>query len=383
MTDQKQVQKGLKGVVADETAISDVIPQERRLFYRGYPVDELAEMCRFEEVAYLLLDGELPTRAELEAFEKQERSARSLSAEQTDLFDLFRPDAAPMDVLRTAVSLEGSNRPEGFGADLDVIREHAIRTLAQLPVLIAADRRRRRDEEPIAPRTDLGIAANFFHMCFGEVPEQEVVDAFDTSLILYAEHSFNASTFTSRVITSTLSDYYGAVAGAIAALKGTLHGGANEAVMELLLEIEEAEAHPVDWVRERLEADEVVMGFGHRIYKHGDSRVPIMNECLRSLAGRTGQEKWIEIAETVEETMKEATGIHPNLDYPAGPAYYMMGFEIGLFTPIFVMSRITGWSAHILEQFAENTLIRPTSKYTGPEARSVLPIDERTSAASR
>ena len=383
MTDQKQVQKGLKGVVADETAISDVIPQERRLFYRGYPVDELAETCRFEEVAYLLLHGELPTRSELDAFEEQERSVRSLSAEQTDLFDLLRTDASPMDVLRTAVSLEGSNTPEVFGADLDTVRDHAVRTLAQLPVLVAADRRRRRDEEPIPPREDLGIAANFFHMCFGEVPEQAVVDAFDTSLILYAEHSFNASTFTSRVITSTLSDYYGAVTGAIAALKGTLHGGANEAVMEMLLEIEEAEADPADWVHQRLANDEVVMGFGHRIYKHGDSRVPIMNECLRSLAGRTGQEKWIEIAETVEETMREATGIHPNLDYPAGPAYYMMGFEIGLFTPIFVMSRITGWSAHILEQFADNTLIRPTSKYTGPEARSVVPIDERTSAASR
>lgn len=378
MTDQKQVQKGLKGVVADETTISDVVPEERRLFYRGYPVDELAETCRFEEVAYLLLYGELPTRSELEAFEEAERGARALSDEQTALFDLLSADASPMDVLRTAVSLDGSNRPEVFGADLDTIRDHAVRTLAQLPTLVAADRRRRRDEEPIAPREDLGIAANFFHMCFGEVPDQEVVDAFDTSLILYAEHTFNASTFTSRVITSTLSDYYGAVAGAIAALKGKLHGGANEAVMEMLLEIEEADADPADWVHERLEKGEVVMGFGHRIYKHGDSRVPIMNECLRSLAGRTGQEKWIEIAKTVEETMKEETGIHPNLDYPAGPAYYMMGFGIGVFTPIFVMSRITGWSAHILEQLSDNTLIRPTGKYTGPEVRSVPSLDERS-----
>jgi len=377
MTDQKQVRKGLKGVVADETTISDVIPEERRLFYRGYPVDKLAETCRFEEVAYLLLYGKLPTRSELKAFDERERSARSLSDEQTQLFDLLRTDASPMDVLRTAVSLKGSNTPEVFGADLDTVREHAIRTLAQLPVIVAADRRRRHDEAPIAPREDLGIAANFFHMCFGEVPEQEVVDAFDTSLILYAEHSFNASTFTSRVITSTLSDYYGAVTGAIAALKGKLHGGANEAVMEMLLEIEKADANPGDWVHQRLANDEVVMGFGHRIYKHGDSRVPIMNECLRSLAGRSGQEKWIEIADTVEKTMKEETGIHPNLDYPAGPAYYMMGFEIELFTPIFVMSRITGWSAHILEQFADNTLIRPTGKYTGPEPRSVPSFQQR------
>jgi len=223
------------------------------------------------------------------------------------------------------------------------------------------------------------MAANFFHMCFGDVPDAKIVEAFDTSLILYAEHGFNASTFTSRVITSTLSDYYGAVAGAIAALKGKLHGGANEAVMEMLLEIKAADADPADWVRERLEKGEVVMGFGHRIYKYGDSRVPIMRQCMRDVAG-PDQQKWIEIAETVEETMKEETGIPPNLDYPAGPAYYAMGFEIDLYTPIFVMSRVTGWSAHILEQLSDNTLIRPSSAYVGPEARPVPPIDERSGA---
>jgi len=381
MTDQPQVQKGLKGVAADQSAISDVQPKEKKLFYRGYPVDKLAEQCRFEEVAYLLLYGELPSAAELSTFEDKERAARELSDEGTEVLDLIRTEASPMDVLRTGVSLEGSNHPEVFGADPDTIREHAIRVLARLPTLTAAKYRRQQGKTLISPRSDLSIAANFFHMCFGEVPADEVVEAFDTSLILYAEHGFNASAFTARVITSTLSDYYGAVAGAIAALKGMLHGGANEAVMEMLLEIDEAEADPADWVRQRLEAGEVVMGFGHRIYKYGDSRVPIMRQCLHDVAGPE-QQKWIEIAEAVETTMQEETGIPPNLDYPAGPAYYAMGFEIELFTPIFVMSRAAGWSAHILEQLADNTLIRPTSEYVGPEARSVPSLDERSSTAS-
>jgi len=379
MTDQPRIQKGLKGVLADQTAISDVLPKEKKLFYRGYPVDELAEQCRFEEVAYLLLYGELPNTAALSAFEEEERAGRALSDEGSDVLGLLRTDASPMDVLRTGVSLEGSNHPEVFGADADTIRTHAVRLLAQLPTLVAANHRRRRGEDPIPPRSDLSMAANFFHMCFGEVPDEHIVEAFDTSLTLYAEHGFNASTFTSRVITSTLSDYYGAVAGAIAALKGTLHGGANEAVMEMLLEIEAADADPADWVRERLEKGEVVMGFGHRIYKYGDSRVPIMRQCMRDVAG-PDQQKWIEIAETVEETMKDETGIPPNLDYPAGPAYYAMGFAIELYTPIFVMSRVTGWSAHILEQLSDNTLIRPSSEYVGPEARPVPPIEERPDA---
>jgi 2-methylcitrate synthase/citrate synthase II len=379
MTDQPQIQKGLKGVLADETSISDVLPKEKKLFYRGYPVDELADHCQFEEVAYLLLNGELPTASDLSAFEEEERAARELSGEMKEVLDLLDTAASPMDVLRTGVSLEGSNHPEVFGADPDTIREHAVRVLAQLPTLVAANYRRSQGKNPIAPRSDLSMAANFFHMCFGEVPDENIVEAFDTSLTLYAEHGFNASTFTSRVITSTLSDYYGAVAGAIAALKGKLHGGANEAVMEMLLQIDEAEADPADWVRDRLEKGEVVMGFGHRIYKYGDSRVPIMRQCMRDVAG-PDQQKWIEIAETVEETMKEETGIPPNLDYPAGPAYYAMGFEINLFTPIFVMSRVTGWSAHILEQLSDNTLIRPSAVYVGPEARSVPPIDERTGA---
>jgi len=379
MTDQPQIQKGLKGVLADQTAISDVLPKDKKLFYRGYPVDELAEQCRFEEVAYLLLYGELPSASELSAFEETERAARPLSEEMSGVLDLMRTDASPMDVLRTGVSLEGTNHPEVFGADADTIRTHAVRVLAQLPTLVAANHRRRQGEAPIPPRSDLSMAANFFHMCFGDVPDAKIVEAFDTSLILYAEHGFNASTFTSRVITSTLSDYYGAVAGAIAALKGKLHGGANEAVMEMLLEIKAADADPADWVRERLEKGEVVMGFGHRIYKYGDSRVPIMRQCMRDVAG-PDQQKWIEIAETVEETMKEETGIPPNLDYPAGPAYYAMGFEIDLYTPIFVMSRVTGWSAHILEQLSDNTLIRPSSAYVGPEARPVPPIDERSGA---
>ena len=367
---QKDIHKGLKGVIADETAVSDVDAEDQQLFYRGYAVEELAEKCPFEAVVYLLIYGELPNDSQLADFREQEKSARRVSDDFLEFLSDVPEDASPMDVLRTFTSFEGTNNPDAFEADLPEIREHAVKTIAKLPTVIAADYRRRNDQSPIPPESERDFAANFFHMCFGEVPSEKVVGAFDTSLTLYAEHGFNASTFTSRVIASTLSDYYGAITGGIAALKGKLHGGANEAVMEMLLEIEASGQQPSDWVREQLDRGEVIMGFGHRIYTEGDSRVPIMNRCLQTISN-VGRSKWIEIAEEVQKTMEEETGIPPNLDFPAGPAYYSMGFDINMFTPIFVMSRVAGWSAHILEQQSDNTLIRPSSRYIGPEERSV------------
>ncbi len=357
-------------MIADETAVSDVDTEHQRLFYRGYPVDELAEKRQFEDVAYLLIYGELPDRSQLADFREREQSARSISDEFHDVLSRLSGEASPMDVLRTFTSFEGAGNPDAFEAEPSDIRELAVETVAKLPTVIAADNRRRRDKAPIPPDPELGFAANFFHMVFGEVPSKEVVNAFDTSLILYAEHGFNASTFTSRVIASTLSDYYGAVTGGIAALKGKLHGGANEAVMEMLLEIESSDRKPAEWVRQKLDRGDVIMGFGHRIYTEGDSRVPIMNQCLRTVADSKTR-TWIEIAQEVRDTMEEETGIPPNLDFPAGPTYYSMGFDINLFTPIFVMSRVTGWSAHVIEQQSDNVLIRPGSKYVGPEERSV------------
>ncbi len=226
------------------------------------------------------------------------------------------------------------------------------------------------------PDPELPFAENFFNMCFGEVPEPEVVRCFDISLTLYAEHSFNASTFAARVITSTLSDIYGAVAGAIGALKGPLHGGANEAVMHMLLEIDTPERAQA-WIDDALATKKTVMGFGHRVYKSGDSRVPTMHQAMLDLAKIKDGAKWVEISDIVAQTFITQKNIHPNLDYPAGPAYYMMGFDIDLFTPIFVVSRITGWTAHVMEQLADNRLIRPLSVYTGSDQRAVTPIGDR------
>jgi len=376
MAETTEVKKGLEGVVADESAISNVIPEKRALYYRGYPVHELAEQCRFEEVAYLLLYGELPTRAQLTAFEQEERGQRNLDKSVHRLMELIRKDAAPMDVLRTAVSLIGANEPEATGADVDTIRRKAIGLMAKLPTIVAADRRRRHGLDFIPPREDLTFAENFFYMYFGQVPDAEVVKAFDVSLILYAEHSFNASTFTARVIVSTLSDYYSAITGAIGALKGPLHGGANEEVMRMLKPFHSPE-EARRWVQEALARKQKVMGFGHRVYRYGDSRVPIMERYTRRLAEHLGFQELMAIYDAIQDVVVQQKGIYPNLDYPTGPAYYMMGFDIETYTPIFVMSRITGWSAHVMEQLADNRIIRPLSRYVGPNERSVPPLDAR------
>jgi citrate synthase len=242
--------------------------------------------------------------------------------------------------------------------------------MARLPTAVALDRRRRHGLPRIPPDSSLGFSENFFHMCFGEVPEPEVVRAFDASLILYAEHSFNASTFTARVVTSTLSDLYSAVTAAIGALKGSLHGGANEAVMRMMLEIGDP-ADAARWLRDALEAKRKVMGFGHRVYKRGDSRVPTMHAAMLEVAARRDGGRWVEMYDALEAEMISLKGIHPNLDFPAGPTYHLMGFDIPMFTPIFVMSRITGWTAHIVEQMEANSLIRPLSLYSGRAQRAV------------
>ena len=366
------VYKGLAGVVVDRTQVSKVNPESNSLLYRGYPVQELAAQKSFEEVAYLLWYGELPTDAELGDFEEQERSLRHLAPAVKRVIDELPMTAHPMDVVRTAVSLIGANDPDAADASPAANRAKGLRLWAQMPAIVAYDQRRRHGLEPIEPRSDLGYSANFLFMTFGEVPELVVVNAFDVSMIMYAEHSFNASTFTARVITSTLSDLHSAVTGAIGALKGPLHGGANEAVMHIFDEIglglgagERAEA----WLNETLAAKRKVMGFGHRVYKHGDSRVPTMRTALVTLVEHYDRPDLLELYESLEAGMTTRTGILPNLDYPSGPAYSLMGFDTLTFTPIFVAARLTGWTAHIIEQTASNALIRPLSLYTGHEER--------------
>ncbi|MBF6060630.1 bifunctional 2-methylcitrate synthase/citrate synthase [Nocardia terpenica] len=365
------ISKGLAGVVVDTTAISKVVPETNSLTYRGYAVQDLAAHCSFEQVAYLLWHGELPTHAELERFCQRERASRRADRSLLALVAKLPENCHPMDVVRTAISYLGAEDPAEDDNSAKANRAKALRMMAVLPTIVAADHRRRRGLDPIAPHSHLGFAENFLNMCFGTVPATELVKAFEVSLILYAEHSFNASTFAARVVTSTLSDIYSAVTAAIGALKGPLHGGANEAVMHDMLEIGDPDlAEP--WLRNKLSHKEKVMGFGHRVYKNGDSRVPTMKKAFLDIAAATDGQRWVRIYDILERTMHETTGIKPNLDFPTGPAYYLLGFDIETFTPIFVMSRITGWTAHIIEQSESNTLIRPLSEYIGVPQRTVV-----------
>lgn len=374
MTTEPEIRKGLAGVVADVTAISKVNPATNSLLYRGYPVQELAANCTFEEVAYLLWQGELPDDVQLEAFTEHERRNRALQPHVKAAIDLLPLTAHPMDVVRTAVSVIGASDatlgadPTWIDPELTLTR--AVDLWAQLPAVVSYTQRRRRGLEPVEPRDDLGYSANFLFMTFGELPELPVVDAFDTSMILYAEHSFNASTFTARVVASTLSDVFSGVTAAIGALKGPLHGGANEAVMHTFREIGSAE-NVKAWLDEALAAKRKIMGFGHRVYKNGDSRVPTMKAALDSLVAYYDRAEVLDLYDALEAEFVERKGIKPNLDYPSGPAYDLIGFETELFTPLFIASRVTGWTAHFREQQAANSLIRPLSAYNGADQRVV------------
>ena len=377
------IHKGLAGVIVDATSISKVNPETNSLLYRGYPVQELAARCSFEEVAYLLWHGELPTSAQLLEFQELERSQRALDPVVKRVIDELPLTSHPMDVVRTAVSVIGARDETEADSSPESNLAKSISLFAQLPAIVAYDQRRRHGEALVEPRDDLGYSANFLHMTFGDVPDLVVVNAFDVSMILYAEHSFNASTFTARVITSTLSDLYSAVVGAIGALKGPLHGGANEAVMHIFDEIGDADG--VDaWLDKALADKRKIMGFGHRVYKNGDSRVPTMKAALDTLVAEYDQPELLALYEKLEAEMGERKNIKPNLDYPSGPAYHLIGFDTLTFTPLFVAARITGWTAHIMEQLEANSLIRPLSEYVGPDQREVSPgesIDDGTEAA--
>ena len=369
-TETPRIYKGLAGVVVDTTAISKVVPETNSLTYRGYPVQDLAARCSFEQVAYLLWHGELPTDGQLQLFTQQERSSRGLNRSMHSLLAKLPDNCHPMDVVRTAISYLGAEDPEEDDGSPDANYAKSLRMFAALPTIVAADMRRRRGLEPIAPHAQLGYAENFLNMCFGEVPEPVIVEAFEQSMVLYAEHSFNASTFAARVVTSTQSDIYSAVTAAIGALKGCLHGGANEAVMHDMIEIGTAD-RAAEWLHGKVSRKEKIMGFGHRVYKNGDSRVPTMKAALARVAAAKDGQRWLDIYQVLESGMAAASGIKPNLDFPTGPAYHLMGFDIPSFTPIFVMSRITGWTAHIMEQAASNALIRPLSDYSGQPQRAL------------
>ena len=371
-----KINKGLLGIVVDETTISQVMPEINSLTYRGYTVQELCEKCIFEEVAYLILNRELPNKKQLKKFIKEEKSDRKLSKQILKDIQKMPKKAHPMDVVRTAVSLMSLEDKETKDNSPEANMRKAIRIFSKTPTGIAAFFRSRKGKNIISPKKNLSFSENFFHMCFGKVPRKEIVKAFDVSLILYAEHSFNVSTFTARTITSSLSDIHGAITGAIASLKGPLHGGANEEVMHMMNKIKKPE-NALKWINNALDNKEVIMGFGHRVYKKGDSRVPTMEKYFKKVSLIKGDKKFIKIYDIVKKVMIDRKDIHPNVDYTTGPTYHLMRFDTDFFTPIFVISRITGWSAHIMEQHTANKLIRPLSKYSGEKHRRVLLLDQR------
>jgi 2-methylcitrate synthase len=370
------IKKGLMGVTVDETAISKVMPEINSLTYRGYAAQDLCSECQFEEVAYLILNGELPNKKQYKQFVKDEIGERSLSKNLINIIKKMPKKSHPMDVARTAVSFMGLEDKETTDNNPTANLRKAMRIFSMTPTALAAFYRFRKGKKIIPPKKNLTFAENFFHMCFGKVPEKDIVKAFDVSLILYAEHSFNVSTFTARTITSSLSDIHGSISGAIASLKGPLHGGANEEVMHMMKKIKKPE-NALKWINNALDKKDVVMGFGHRVYKSGDSRVPTMREYFGKVAKIKKDKTFEKIYDIVEKVMIERKDIHPNVDYPTGPTYHLMGFDTDFFTPIFVISRITGWSAHIIEQHAANKLIRPLAAYNGSKHRQVTSLSKR------
>ena len=371
-----EIKKGLMGVTVDETAISKVMPEINSLTYRGYAAQDLCARCNFEEVAYLILNKELPKKNQLKQFVKELIKERTLSKNLIEILKRIPKNSHPMDVARTAVSVMGLEDKESKDNSPKANLRKALRIFAKTPTALAAFYRIRSGKKIIKPKKTLTFAENFFYMCFGKVPQKEIVKAFDVSLILYAEHSFNVSTFTARTITSSLSDIHGAITGAIASLKGPLHGGANEEVMHMMNKIKKPE-NALKWIKNALKNKDVVMGFGHRVYKSGDSRVPTMREYFGKVAKIKKDKKFEKIYDIVEKVMIKEKNIHPNVDYPTGPTYHLMGFDTDFFTPIFVISRITGWSAHIFEQHASNRLIRPLAAYNGNKYRKVSQLNQR------
>lgn len=365
---------GLEGVVAGETAVSSLTGG---LEYRGFAIEDLAEHASFEEVAFLLLHGNLPTHNELSAFRRRLGASIAVPEEIINFLEEI-PDSAPMmDVLRSGCSLLAHWDEEVGDNSHEANVRKAERLLAQMPVILAARHRLRRGEDVVPPDPNLSLAGGLLYMLLGEYPTREAEQALDTTLILYAEHEFNASTFTARVIASTLSDLHSAVVGAIGALKGPLHGGANEQVVDVLRQFD-SPAAAERWVHEQFAAKQKIMGFGHRVYKTGDPRARFVKPLAQRLAAQTGHTLMEEVAEAIEQTVAaEKKNIPPNVDWPAARVYYYLGLATDLYTPLFVLARISGWSAHVIEQLDNNRLVRPAALYTGPARRRWVPMAER------
>lgn len=377
----EKLHRGLEGVLVTESSLSRVDGEAGQLIYRGYPIDALAENASFEEVLHLLWEGALPTRDELDALQADLSAARTIDSDiAATVRRLAERDEEPMAALRTATSALSSTDPEGTSFDPENHR-HALakglRLTAKFPTILAAFDRIRSGEEPIAPRSDLGHAGNFLYMLNGEDPDEVLAETLDTALVLHADHGLNASTFAAMVTASSLSDLFSAITSAIGTLAGPLHGGANANVMRMLLEVDESEKSPAEWVRNALDADRRIPGFGHRVYQVKDPRAYILSDMSEHLGQAAGEMKWFEYSREIEATMDDELGIPPNVDFYSATTYYQMGIPIDLYTPIFAMSRVGGWTAHVLEQYEDNRIMRPRSRYVGPESADFVPIDER------
>jgi citrate synthase len=369
-------EQGLREVVAAQTSISDIDGQAGRLWYVGYDITDLAEHATFEEVIYLLHNLELPDRAQLVTANAFLTSERELHPFLARMMPTLAQNTSPMSMLRTSVSAASAFDPDGWDESPEAEYRKAMRLIAKTPTLIATFDRLRTGREPIPANPRLGHAGNFLWMLHGTEPDPEDAAVLDTTFILYADHTMNASTFTARVIASTLSDTFSAMTGAIGALKGPLHGGANEEAQKMAEEVgkpENAEAY----VRDRLERKEKIFGFGHAVYKTMDPRATVLKRMCKELGERRGQPKWYEIFAALEETTLEQKGLYPNVDLYAAGVYHMLGIPTDLMTPIFALARMVGWTAHVREQYANNRIIRPGSEYVGPPERGYLPIDER------
>ena len=370
--------KGLRNVVLDKTESSFIDGEAGILLYRGYNIHDLAEHSTFEEVCYLLLQGTLPARRELEAFSGRLKRQRALPPEVLEVIRLVKT-AHPIDALRTTVSAVAAFDPDTSDDTPEANIRKSERLIAQFPTIVCAHESIRRGKEPVEPRDDLSHAANFLYMLGGRDPDREASEAMEMDFILHAEHGANASAFAARVTASTMSDMYSAVTSAIGTLKGPLHGGAAEAVMKMALEIgEPGRVHDYVSARQK-DRDNRIMGFGHRVYKAEDPRARHMREKSRQLGEKAGQEKWYEILQAVEKEMAryQRHGVYVNVDFYAGSVYYLLGIPEDLFVPIFAIGRIPGWCAEITEQYANNMLIRPLLKYVGPKDLKYVPIDQR------
>ncbi len=367
---------GLEGIIAGKTSICEIDPERATLTYRGYDIRDLAVKSTYEETAYLLLYGELPTVEKLKEFSDTLRSERGVPDEVIDLYRRVPQRSHSMDLLRTGISLSALYDPEAWDNSIGANLRKAARIIAKMPTLVALGYRLPHRKKPIEPRDDLSAAENFLYMMHGSEPEGPAGRIFDSSLIIYAEHEYNASSFSALVTISTLSDIYSGITSAVGTLKGPLHGGANEEVMRMLLDIgsvDKAEA----WITDKLAKKQRIMGFGHRVYKHGDTRAPILKEASQEICRFENYCRWHDISLKVEEVVKREKGLLPNVDYFAASVYYLLGLPLETYTPIFAMARSAGWCSHIIEQLSDNRLIRPTSEYTGKRGLEYVPLAER------